>query len=135
MHVASAKIRSGPPTDESDDYALPIWAGVLPASITLGPPVPNPRNKYGVVMPDQAKGIAHLSDGAWSKRGIRPTCPSVSGSNLTFDASSTKGHEVGMGSPQAVTGPIDLDNDRVVRTPFKQSFSDNRGRRALRAAA
>ncbi len=27
---ASAKIRSGPPGDDEADYALPIWAGVLP---------------------------------------------------------------------------------------------------------
>ena len=27
---ASAKVRSGPPGDEEEDYALPIWAGVLP---------------------------------------------------------------------------------------------------------
>jgi uncharacterized protein len=27
---ASAKVRSGPPADEKTDYALPIWAGVLP---------------------------------------------------------------------------------------------------------
>lgn len=27
---ASAKVRSGPPADEEADYALPVWAGVLP---------------------------------------------------------------------------------------------------------
>ncbi len=27
---ASAKIRLGPPADDEEDYALPIWAGVLP---------------------------------------------------------------------------------------------------------
>jgi hypothetical protein len=27
---ASAKVRSGPPGDDEEDYALPIWAGVLP---------------------------------------------------------------------------------------------------------
>jgi nitroimidazol reductase NimA-like FMN-containing flavoprotein (pyridoxamine 5'-phosphate oxidase superfamily) len=27
---ASAKVRSGPPADEEGDYALPVWAGVLP---------------------------------------------------------------------------------------------------------
>jgi nitroimidazol reductase NimA-like FMN-containing flavoprotein (pyridoxamine 5'-phosphate oxidase superfamily) len=27
---ASAKVRSGPPGDDEADYALPIWAGVLP---------------------------------------------------------------------------------------------------------
>jgi uncharacterized protein len=27
---ASAKVRVGPPIDEQEDYALPVWAGVLP---------------------------------------------------------------------------------------------------------
>jgi uncharacterized protein len=27
---ASAKVRVGPPGDEQEDYALPVWAGVLP---------------------------------------------------------------------------------------------------------
>lgn len=56
----SAKIRSGPPTDEPDDYDLPIWAGILPASLTLGAPVPDTRNLAGVAMPEHAKSIARL---------------------------------------------------------------------------
>src|SRR5437867_1498479 len=31
---ASAKIRTGPPKDDAEDYALPIWAGVLPLVLT-----------------------------------------------------------------------------------------------------
>jgi uncharacterized protein len=27
---ASAKVRLGPPVDEQEDYALPVWAGILP---------------------------------------------------------------------------------------------------------
>jgi uncharacterized protein len=30
IESASAKIRTGPPLDEEEDYALPMWAGVLP---------------------------------------------------------------------------------------------------------
>ena len=30
---ASAKIRTGPPKDDAEDYALPIWAGVLPLAL------------------------------------------------------------------------------------------------------
>jgi len=30
---ASAKIRTGPPKDDEEDYALDIWAGVLPLQI------------------------------------------------------------------------------------------------------
>ncbi|HEY9528943.1 MAG TPA: pyridoxamine 5'-phosphate oxidase family protein [Anaerolineales bacterium] len=35
---ASAKVRVGPPVDEEEDYALPVWAGVLPLQeIPLAP--------------------------------------------------------------------------------------------------
>jgi len=40
---ASAKIRTGPPIDDDDDYALPVWAGVIPLSLTSGTPLPDPR--------------------------------------------------------------------------------------------
>jgi nitroimidazol reductase NimA-like FMN-containing flavoprotein (pyridoxamine 5'-phosphate oxidase superfamily) len=30
LQECSAKIRSGPPKDDEEDYALPIWAGVVP---------------------------------------------------------------------------------------------------------
>src|ERR1051325_884911 len=36
---ASAKTRSGPPLDDDEDYALPVWAGVIPISIVRGAPI------------------------------------------------------------------------------------------------
>jgi uncharacterized protein len=60
----SAKIRSGPPVDEASDYDLPIWAGVLPVSVSLAAPIPDPRNKDGVDTPDHAKGVARLAEQA-----------------------------------------------------------------------
>jgi uncharacterized protein len=30
----SAKARTGPPTDDEDDYDLPVWAGVIPIRLT-----------------------------------------------------------------------------------------------------
>lgn len=36
---ASAKIRTGGPVDDEEDYALPVWAGVLPLTLTPGEPV------------------------------------------------------------------------------------------------
>ncbi len=39
IHEASAKIRTGPPLDDQEDYALPVWAGVLPLTLTPQPPV------------------------------------------------------------------------------------------------
>jgi nitroimidazol reductase NimA-like FMN-containing flavoprotein (pyridoxamine 5'-phosphate oxidase superfamily) len=40
---ASAKIRSGPPLDDEPDYALGVWAGVIPISSRAGEPQPDPR--------------------------------------------------------------------------------------------
>jgi len=36
INEASAKIRTGPPKDEQEDYPLPIWAGVLPLHVAAG---------------------------------------------------------------------------------------------------
>ena len=33
---ASAKVASGLPDDEDDDYAIPVWAGMLPVTTRLG---------------------------------------------------------------------------------------------------
>jgi uncharacterized protein len=35
----SAKIRVGPPEDDAPDYGLPVWAGVIPLSLTPGAPI------------------------------------------------------------------------------------------------
>ncbi len=37
---ASAKVRSGPPIDDAEDYALPVWAGVIPMELKPGEPIP-----------------------------------------------------------------------------------------------
>jgi nitroimidazol reductase NimA-like FMN-containing flavoprotein (pyridoxamine 5'-phosphate oxidase superfamily) len=41
LDEASAKIRSGPPTDDAADRELPIWAGVIPLRIEPSAPVPD----------------------------------------------------------------------------------------------
>jgi hypothetical protein len=43
IDLAAAKIRTGPPLDDDEDYSLPIWAGVLPLSLEAGKPEPDPR--------------------------------------------------------------------------------------------
>ncbi len=48
---ASAKVRTGPPGDDEDDYALPIWAGVLPFQLQLQTPVPDPRLADDIALP------------------------------------------------------------------------------------
>jgi uncharacterized protein len=49
LDEVSAKIRIGPPIDDEEDHALPIWGGVAPVIQTFGEPVPNDR-----VLPDMA---------------------------------------------------------------------------------
>jgi uncharacterized protein len=39
----SAKVRTGPPIDDEPDYALDVWAGVIPLTLTRGEPVPDAR--------------------------------------------------------------------------------------------
>jgi uncharacterized protein len=48
---ASAKVRSGPPIDDEDDYALPVWAGVLPFANEPRAPQADPRMDRGVPLP------------------------------------------------------------------------------------
>jgi len=40
---ASAKLRSGPPLDDEQDYALDVWAGVVPLRLRAEPPIADPR--------------------------------------------------------------------------------------------
>jgi len=45
---ASAKVRNGPPGDEKEDYALPIWAGVLPVKKGYELPINDPLLTEGI---------------------------------------------------------------------------------------
>jgi hypothetical protein len=38
----SAKVRAGPPVDDAEDYALPVWAGVVPFELRAGKPIVDP---------------------------------------------------------------------------------------------
>ena len=40
---ASAKVRTGPPVDDEEDYDLPVWAGVLPLQMVAQKPIADPR--------------------------------------------------------------------------------------------
>ncbi len=43
LDEVSAKVRTGPPIDDEEDYELPIWAGVVPVRQRLGEPVADSR--------------------------------------------------------------------------------------------
>ncbi len=49
---ASAKIRPGMPIDDDEDYALPIWAGVIPVRMEVSPALDDPRNLPGIAAPE-----------------------------------------------------------------------------------
>ena len=51
LEEVSAKVRTGPPIDDDEDYALPVWGGVVPVVQTLGQPVPDGRVLEGIVAP------------------------------------------------------------------------------------
>ena len=55
LEEASAKIRSGPPGDDDADYALPIWAGVLPTELKKGTLIPDPVLPDSIGIPDYLK--------------------------------------------------------------------------------
>jgi hypothetical protein len=61
IEEASAKVRTGPPLDDEEDYALECWAGVLPLRLTPGTPVPDPRMPEGRPLPASVTGYARTT--------------------------------------------------------------------------
>lgn len=51
LDEASVKLRGGGAVDEQEDYALPIWAGVLPLVTSWGEPVPDETLPTGIGLP------------------------------------------------------------------------------------
>lgn len=47
----SAKMRTGPVEDDAEDYALDVWAGVLPLQLATGEPVRDERCDAGISVP------------------------------------------------------------------------------------
>ncbi len=52
IEEGSAKVRTGPPSDDLEDYALPIWAGELPLKLTAGVPVLDPKLTPNIAIPE-----------------------------------------------------------------------------------
>ena len=52
---ASAKIRTGPPLDDEEDYAMNVWAGVIPLGLVAGEPINDPRLPEGIQIPAYAR--------------------------------------------------------------------------------
>jgi nitroimidazol reductase NimA-like FMN-containing flavoprotein (pyridoxamine 5'-phosphate oxidase superfamily) len=60
---ASAKVRTGPPLDDEEDYALAVWAGVVPLRVEAGEPVADPR------LPEGIEPSPHVANYARGGRG------------------------------------------------------------------
>jgi uncharacterized protein len=56
IEEVSAKVRNGPPLDDEEDYALPVWAGEVGLRLVAGEPQPDARLAAGVQRP------AYLTD-------------------------------------------------------------------------
>lgn len=50
----SAKIRTGAPEDDAPDYAIPVWAGVIPLHLAVGTPVRDERCDPAIPTPAYA---------------------------------------------------------------------------------
>jgi nitroimidazol reductase NimA-like FMN-containing flavoprotein (pyridoxamine 5'-phosphate oxidase superfamily) len=55
---ASAKVRTGPPLDDDEDYEREVWAGVIPLSLRAHAPEDDPRLRPGLRAPAYARGYS-----------------------------------------------------------------------------
>jgi len=56
----SAKIRTGPPKDDEEDYLWPVWAGVLPVRAVHGAPIPDERLPGTAREPEYLVNLTHV---------------------------------------------------------------------------
>ncbi len=61
LEEASAKVRTGPPLDDEGDYALEVWAGVIPLRLTAGEPIADPRLKPGIEPPLHVRNYSRFA--------------------------------------------------------------------------
>lgn len=55
LDESSAKVRTGPPGDDEEDYAIPVWAGVIPVKQQLLAPADDPRLFPGLTPPQHIR--------------------------------------------------------------------------------
>jgi nitroimidazol reductase NimA-like FMN-containing flavoprotein (pyridoxamine 5'-phosphate oxidase superfamily) len=70
LDEVSAKIRTGPPVDDEEDYDVPVWAGVLPVASMPGAPEPDPRLAAGIALPGYLTDLRPPATG-WAATGAR----------------------------------------------------------------
>lgn len=55
LEEVSAKVRTGPPLDDEEDYALPVWAGVLPLDLIPDTALPDDRLPKDTAVPEYVR--------------------------------------------------------------------------------
>src|SRR5437016_12881033 len=58
LEEVSAKVRTGGPVDDEEDYELPVWAGVLPLPVTPTAPIADARLKPEIAVPENVTAYA-----------------------------------------------------------------------------
>lgn len=58
LEEVSAKVRTGPPGDDEADYALDVWAGVVPVHSVTGAAQDDPRLRAGIAKPAYLKAVS-----------------------------------------------------------------------------
>jgi len=57
IEEASAKVRSGEPKDDDEDYELQIWAGVIPLQLQRQKPIADSALRKDILLPEYLKPI------------------------------------------------------------------------------
>ena len=63
IREGAAKVRTGQPVDDEEDYELPIWAGILPLERIASEPIADPRNLPGVEVPGHVRNYREAAEG------------------------------------------------------------------------
>ena len=69
LSESSAKVRSGWPLDEEEDYDLPIWAGVIPLITLVEPAIVDPALRVEAAMPDYVERYRRPAAAGASRNG------------------------------------------------------------------
>lgn len=70
LKEASAKIRTGPPIDDEEDYELSVWAGEIPLQLASGEPVRDPRLPAQIALPSHVLNYTRSSKSEQHDTGI-----------------------------------------------------------------
>lgn len=59
----SAKVRTGPPIDDAEDYSFPTWAGVIPLEMKVGEPIADAKLDANQQMPTNVRNYSRTAKG------------------------------------------------------------------------